>query len=389
MDTTKTDDSFPPVLPLIRRLFQSYSAARKQQIADQSVREGVRDRYLILKECMRGFFPPESIDIPSMGPSTKANCVRELGALGILLQQSFGLHFWFHLRGRTGTGEAVTIRRKYFDGLEVWLQTTGMSVALDGDNIIADEENSAAGKNRGNIDAYFAAAEANLWQEFQQRRLILTDSDAKGGANERAVGDFLQKHVGAARIALNKQVIDSHSMTSREMDVCVCNINQPSVDIPLIFAEGVDFVVQVKAILTDAELPRIVKNCESLKRLERRFSIGDEIFARPEEIPFVVGRIPYFVLAFESTLSLHTLKERLLRLLEEELPVHWPDGLFVLDQGAIQHIQFADGSSMRTTETGDNTMVKFLQQIHSVAHNSRRLRSPLIYYFPTDMFYPR
>jgi hypothetical protein len=396
-DDDKKKETYPEAFPVINRLFELYSAARTSKHTDPAVRDGVKRGYVLLKECMQGFFPVGAIDIPSMDPATKASAVRELGGSGNLLRQRFGMSFWFRMRGRAGGGEAVFIKREYFDSLEHWLTANGLAVELaeNGsrpEHAEEDHHNSRhARRPRGQegIDSYFADAEAKLRLEFNQRRGHLTDADVKGGENEKAVGEFLEKHVGSARIALNKQVIDSHGLNSGGMDVCVCNADQPAIDISLIIAEGVDFVVQVKAILTDAELPRIVKNCVSLKRLERRFSDGDEVFARRADYPFLVERIPYFVFAFESDLSLESVHERLSRLLEDELPFHWPDGVYVLNRGAIQHLHGETESFFRVEATKDKTMLKFLQQVHSVARVIRRLRSPLIHYFPTDVYHPR
>ena len=268
-------ETLEPVRPVVKHLLRLYSDARNTHIQDRKLREEVRQRYLTLKECMQGFFPVPAIEIPSMemDPPTKASCVRELGARGALLKQYFGMPFWFHMRGRPSGAEAVFIRRDFFDNLESWLETSGLRAGpIDGGEDRAEEdtecadEKSRRAENPGesDIDKYFRAAEASLRLEFEKRRSLLTDSDAKAGGNEKAVGEFLQKHVGSARIAFNKQVIDSHGMRSGEMDVCACNLDQLSLDEPLIIAEGVDFVVQVKAVLTDAELLRIVKNCRSL-----------------------------------------------------------------------------------------------------------------------------
>ena len=127
MADSNNEQAYPPVFPVIKRLFQLYSAARKTEIADRAVSERVKQRYVILKECMKGLFPAAAIDIPSMDPSTKESCLRELAARGLLLQQRFGIHFYFQMRGRTGSGEAVFIKREYFDSLEAWLFKTGLN----------------------------------------------------------------------------------------------------------------------------------------------------------------------------------------------------------------------------------------------------------------------
>jgi hypothetical protein len=172
MADSNNEETYPLVFPVIKRLFQLYSAARKTEIADRAVREGVKQRYVILKECMKGFFPAAAVDMDS---STKESCLRELATRGLLLQQRFRIHFYFQMRGRTGGGEAVFIKREYFDSLERWLSKTGLSPkANESDpttepDVSRSTDETQAGRGdvrRADIDAYFAAAEENCAWNF-------------------------------------------------------------------------------------------------------------------------------------------------------------------------------------------------------------------------------
>jgi cellulose synthase/poly-beta-1,6-N-acetylglucosamine synthase-like glycosyltransferase len=110
-----------------------------------------------------------------------------------------------------------------------------------------------------------------LQQEFQSIRRKLSDSDVKGSQNERALTEFLRQHVPSDFIANTAQMLDARDQQSDEIDIVVCNdyqvFREPANG--LFIAEGVDFVVQVKAQHTTQELERIFKNSATVKRLER------------------------------------------------------------------------------------------------------------------------
>jgi hypothetical protein len=73
---------------------------------------------------------------------------------------------------------------------------------------------------------------------------------------------FLKNTVPAWDASKNSQIIDSDCLRSDEVDVCVCNYDQFLIQPEggLLISEGVDFVVQVKAMVTDDELDRALKN---------------------------------------------------------------------------------------------------------------------------------
>ncbi len=235
------------------------------------------------------------------------------------------------------------------------------------------------------IDSYFQLLEKQLRDEFHGRRSLVRDSDVKGIANEKAVGEFLNKFVQPTRIVYNKQIIDHHGYDSDEIDVCACNEYQPAPDTEIMIAEGIDFAVQVKAILTDQELDRIGQNARRLKALTREKNLGDVVYMRAEDAPFYVDRIPYFVLAFESKLSLKTVTERVAAKFGNDVHSR-PDGIFILERGAILNVRNAFAGSVTSEinalEFGGRTLMYFLQHIHTVRGGIRRLRSPLANYFP-------
>jgi len=244
------------------------------------------------------------------------------------------------------------------------------------------------------IDAYFQSLERQLRDDFARRRAMVSDSEVKGHANERAVGGFIEKYLQPLKVVYNAQIIDSFGGNSDEIDISACNGDQPAPETELIIAEGVSFAIQVKAILDDHELDRIQQNADRVKRLYRRTTPSDIVYALPIDIPFYVDRVPYFVFAFESKLTLATALERAETKFNRGPPELRPDGIFIMDRGAILTARSAldstanDGNRrLQALEFGNRTLMNFLQHLHMVSRVIRRSQSPLVHYFPRGIAY--
>lgn len=251
------------------------------------------------------------------------------------------------------------------------------------------------------ITDYFASQERSLSESFARIRKTHSDSDVKGGANEGTVTEFLRRHISAASIISNVQIIDSNGSASGEIDVCVCNADQPFAPQPgqIVIAEGVDFVVQVKATLTTKEIERLVKNCESVKQLIRKSNSHDTVLVAEADIPYYADRIPYFVFAFESELSFDTASESLHAELSKISFELQPDAVFVLGRGVF--LNFRDGKGFTWLKEGesltglfalqtDRILTEFITYILRVVPRFIRHQSPLLHYLPSEqaLFYP-
>lgn len=196
------------------------------------------------------------------------------------------------------------------------------------------------------------------------------------------------------------QILDSHNTLSDEVDVCVCNTDQPfrtDAGAPLI-AEGVDFIVQVKARLTGHEIDRAVKNCRSVKALEKAFAQGDETIAPVGVSLKRLGKIPYVVFAFHSRLSPDTIHIRLEQGSAGTDLVAQIDALFVLDRG-LTFINCRDGSGKAWQSAGEPvkgwlrlhsdelTLLELLRFASTQVPRIRRLVAPLSYYMPLNLGY--
>jgi hypothetical protein len=99
----------------------------------------------------------------------------------------------------------------------------------------------------------------NLRAEFERLRSAQKDSAVKGAGNEMIVGQFLEQHLQPRRVVYNSSIIDAKGGQSDEVDVAVCNFEQPFITgdrAQLLLVEGVDVVVQVKAMLNTTEIKR-------------------------------------------------------------------------------------------------------------------------------------
>jgi hypothetical protein len=254
-------------------------------------------------------------------------------------------------------------------------------------------------ENTNVIRDYFVSQQRRLKEDFDRIRASLSDSDVKGSANEQTIVEFLNKHISAHFITSNVQIIDSYGKSSDEVDVCVCNVDQPFGASPgqLVIVEGVDFVVQVKARLTSTELERIVRNAQRVKQLKRMAAENDSVHSNIDDVPYYVDRIPYFVLAYTSELTLEKTHEKLTALLSAVPLELQPDAIFVLDRGAILNMREGKGKAWKAggkpiiglcvAHSGEQTLFEFMYYMYLVVPRFYRVVNPLAHYFPSTRDY--
>ncbi len=238
-----------------------------------------------------------------------------------------------------------------------------------------------------------------LKARFQRLKSSHTDSDVKGDQNEKIVAEFLREHFPATFISTGVQIFDSNDNMSDELDICVCNSDQSLAQEGggLFIAEGVDFVVQVKATLTDKEIDRALSNCKTVKQLERKFGKGDQVLSAPEADKSYLSRIPYIIVAFESQLSPDTLHEKVIEKCSQINLIHQPDALFVINRG-LTFINCRNGQTHWKSgnnplkdwirlESGDKTLLELIRYAHVEVPKFIRLTYPLAHYFSLSPSY--
>jgi hypothetical protein len=251
------------------------------------------------------------------------------------------------------------------------------------------------------VQQYVQSQGRKLLAGFEELREKHKDSDVKGAGNEGIIEEFIQRHFPFKVVVRNTSIIDTNDQRSDEVDVVVCNEDQPFLSrtsIPdLLIAEGVDFVLQVKANLTTSEIRRMVRNCQSVKRLTRVTSDHDSILVDAEaDIPFFVDRIPYICIAFTSSLRLPTIANRL----REEckaIPIEeQPDEVFVLGKGMVVNARNGEGTLARGEvgflplglgdELGDWTLLGLMRSIYLIMPRFRRWQYPVLHYLSTGVY---
>jgi len=237
--------------------------------------------------------------------------------------------------------------------------------------------------DRTTIEKYFESHASQLKIEFDRIRQTLTDSSVKGGINEKIVGAFIERHYLSHFITYNSQVFDFKQRKSDELDICVCNEYQPFKS-ELLICEGVDFVVQVKAILSKSEIDRSQKNCNSVKQLERFFYAGDEnTYAQISDLN-ELGKIPYIVFSFDADSSFETIHKNLVELSKSVDPFSQIDAVFCLGKGysfincrgGIREYSVREGccfGSWFALETNESTLLEFVKYLYlNISHSIRR-----------------
>lgn len=235
-----------------------------------------------------------------------------------------------------------------------------------------------------------------LLAEFERTRRSLSDSAVKGGENEKIVADFLESHVSARQVRMNVQVVDSADRDCDEIDVCLCNEHQSfgSSSGALLIAEGVDAVVQVKALLNGSELVRAFKNCGQLKALRRKSGEWDSVMCPTGMSNEALAQIPYVILAFEQKLAKDTLRERLVSQEEDVGPDQMPDAVFSLQSG-ISYVNCREGidwphvgsalTGWVAEASGNRTLLQFLRFLNTRVPRFNRVNMPLAEYFPSPV----
>lgn len=242
------------------------------------------------------------------------------------------------------------------------------------------------------LEKYMESQARQLRESFERIRRTHHDRDVKGTKNEYIVAEFIRAHTAGKEVVVNADVLDAHGKQSGELDVILCNEHQPfpGTHPEHVLVDGVDVCVQVKAILTDDELDRSIKNCLTLKQLRRSFHKNDMLLVARDAIEFVVDRVPYFVLAFDSQLAFDEIARRLAAKLQSIPLPDQPDLVAWLGKGLILNCRKGQPFSLASPagpiqgivafKYGDATLREFLRWVHMLPPQIQRHKSPLGHY---------
>ncbi|WP_226163320.1 DUF6602 domain-containing protein [Hymenobacter terricola] len=235
------------------------------------------------------------------------------------------------------------------------------------------------------MEKYFASHQRRITEDFARIRDIYSDSAVKGSNNEKIVSEFLSEHIKCNFISNNNQIIDSLGKASDEIDVCVCNDDQPfrTKTGELILCEGVDFVVQVKAVISSNEIDRIIKNCISVKKLDRQLTLGMTAKGFAGDYEYMIQRIPYLVFAFDSKTSIEAIFMQLRKKLKS-VPLHLqPDAIFVLNKGYFINLRRGEGVPIKGRDArNEATLLKGIAGFDTPAYTLLEMIRYINVYLP-------
>lgn len=140
----------------------------------------------------------------------------------------------------------------------------------------APSTSGADGPAKSKLASSLSNTAALMRHELAGLRIAFSHAGIKGGGGEAIVRNFLRTRLPISIGITSGQVIDSQSGISRELDVILYDalrtpmlFTSPQEGRHLVPVEAVIAVVEVKSQLTSGDLTDVVKNCRSVKSLQR------------------------------------------------------------------------------------------------------------------------
>jgi len=191
------------------------------------------------------------------------------------------------------------------------------------------------------------AVEVQMTAKLEEARATFAHSGDKGTSVEEAFRSFLRLYLPRRLEVGQGEVVDRGGRRSKQTDVVVANEDHPFTftrDLPgLFFIEGVSAAGEVRSSLTSEGLEGALSSSVSFKKLETRYGRGEMINTNPSDRARFYRCPPWFLMAFESQLSLPTIHSRIVEF-ERAHAVEqnrFADAVFVLEAGSV--INFGDG----------------------------------------------
>ncbi len=248
------------------------------------------------------------------------------------------------------------------------------------------------------VREYWRLREAELWATFERIRGTQRDSAVLGGQNENLLAAFLESTLQGRRIVRRSSIVDSSGGRSGEVDIAVCNEDQPLIgppsdaDLPLLIVEGVDAAIQVKARLTSREIGRIRENCLSVKGLHKlRTNDDDHRDVGDGPAGHFLDQVPYLVFCYDADLTAATATARLNAALKDVHPAYRPDAVFVLNKYSLINIrdhQWSveepfDITGFSDEHSSDLVLARFMYCLFTFPPRVRRRWHPIAGYWRT------
>ncbi|AHZ21985.1 hypothetical protein E6P09_07655 [Haloferax mediterranei ATCC 33500] len=180
-----------------------------------------------------------------------------------------------------------------------------------------------------------------LVSEFNQIRSKYSHGGLKGSDTEDIVQEFLEQYLPKTYGFGNGQIIDSSAQISKEVDIAICNQFHPFTYSKngrgMLFAEGVDAVVEVKSVLNESHLRKSIKNCRSVRSLNVQIPAGTHWWDGETDGKKRMETTPYAIFAFECPYTLKTLDEKREKIIDDlDIQIDEAvDLIYAIDTGLI------------------------------------------------------
>jgi hypothetical protein len=164
----------------------------------------------------------------------------------------------------------------------------------------------------------------------------------------------------------------------------------------LFFIEGVSCVGEIKSQLTSSDLKSVLENCKSFKKLAPKLEVNASAKGSIEDLKRYLDKRPYFLFAFESQLTIETIRERINEFNAESAKnlLEQLDGVFLLDRGALINFGSGTGSlvlidpagqswpgmQVAATNENSNVLIQFLGWLSSVMLKINLSKPPILQY---------
>jgi len=206
-----------------------------------------------------------------------------------------------------------------------------------------------------------AAVELQMKAKLNEIRATFAQSGDKGSSVEDSFREFLRQYLPRRLEIGQGEIIDSSGERSKQTDVVIVNEEHPFTFTPelpgLFFIEGVCAAGEVKTVLKSQQLDVVLENSYQFKRLKIEAGKGTMIHANPSDIKRFYERPPWFLVAFESQLTLPSILTEIDRFVNRTRGQadRLVDAVFILDRGWL--INFGDGEGSFQSRTPEGKSV--------------------------------
>ncbi len=211
--------------------------------------------------------------------------------------------------------------------------------------------------NREQLIKKISLIEKQMVAKLEEIRATFTHKGIKGSTVESAFRDFLRMYLPRRLNVGQGEIIDRSFNTSNQVDVIITDENHPFTfsenNAGLFFIEGICASGEIKSILTTEQLINSLDRACNFKKLKMIPPTSAMMFANESDGKRFYTTPPFFILAFESQISL----EKALAVAanynsSKYTPGFTADGIFILNKGYIIDLGDGQGSFGISDENG-------------------------------------